>query len=171
MVIRDFTVYDFKSRRIVDEMKYIPDESRARVIHKENLVFGQMINFVQYFADIGGFDAILALLKLGTNVNEESKEPKDAEKPMDYSGQKIDLFMLSYLITPFKNLGQVLTPEFKQNFCKQVKELVVSRLTTMTEKNLKDADKDAMAKLVSAFRQFLQLNYEEKETAKIIETT
>jgi uncharacterized protein YbjQ (UPF0145 family) len=45
-----------------------------------------------------------------------------------------------------------LTPEFKQNFCKQVKELVVSRLTTMTEKNLKDADKDAMAKLVSAFR-------------------
>jgi len=41
----------------------------------------------------------------------------------------------------------------------------------MTEKNLKDADKDAMAKLVSAFRQFLQLNYDEKETAEIIETT
>jgi len=69
-----------------------------------------MINFVQYFADIGGFDAILALLKLGSNVNEDSKEQKDTEKPMDYSGQKIDLNMLSYLLIPFKNLGQVLTP-------------------------------------------------------------
>lgn len=41
----------------------------------------------------------------------------------------------------------------------------------MTEKNLKDADKDAFTKLISALKQFLQLCYSEKETAKIIETT
>lgn len=66
IVVEDFTAYDLKSRKITDETKYIPDESRARVIHKENLVFGQMLNFVQYFADIGGFDAVLGLLRLGT---------------------------------------------------------------------------------------------------------
>jgi len=52
-----------------------------------------------------------------------------------------------------------------------VQDLVVNRLMTMTEKNLKDADKDSMAKLISALKQFLQLSYSEKETAKIIETT
>jgi uncharacterized membrane protein YheB (UPF0754 family) len=72
-----------------------------------------MLNFVQYFADIGGFDAVLGLLRLGTQPAEESKEAKDGEKPADYSTQKIDLFMLSSLLTPFKNLGQVLMPEFK----------------------------------------------------------
>jgi hypothetical protein len=114
VVVQDFTAYDFKSRRITDEAKYIPDESRARIIHKDNLVFGQMLNFVQYFADIGGFDAVLGLLRLGTQPSaEESKEAKDGEKSVDYSTQKIDLFMLSSLLTPFKNLGQVLMPEFK----------------------------------------------------------
>lgn len=65
----------------------------------------------------------------------------------------------------------MLTPEFKHSLCKQVQTLVVNRLTTMTEKNLKDADKDSMQKLISALKQFLQLSYSEKETAKIIETT
>lgn len=46
VVIQDFLAYEFKSQRIVDENKYSPDDSRTRVIHKENLVFGQMLNFV-----------------------------------------------------------------------------------------------------------------------------
>lgn len=36
-----------------------------------------MINFVQYFAEIGGFDAILNVLRLGTQSQEESKDSKD----------------------------------------------------------------------------------------------
>lgn len=86
VVVKDFTAYDFKAHRITDEAKYIPDDSKARIIHKDNLVFGQMLNFVQYFAEIGGFDAVLGLLKLGTVAAEESKD--------DYSTQKIDLLML-----------------------------------------------------------------------------
>jgi hypothetical protein len=126
-----------------------------------------MINFVQYFADIGGFDAILSLLKLGTQPQEEVK---DAEKTGDYSSQKIDFSMISSLITPLRNLGAVLTPEFKTSLCKQIRDLIVARLQTMTEKNLKDTDKDAMTKLVNGFKQFLMLANTEKETAQIIET-
>jgi predicted Zn-dependent protease len=80
VVVQDFSGHDFKSRRILDEAKYVPEESRSRIIRQENLVFGQMINFVQYFADIGGFDAILNLMRLGTQPPEESKEDKQ-----DYS--------------------------------------------------------------------------------------
>ena len=79
IVVQDFSGNDFVSRRVLDDTKYIPDESRQRIILKENLVFGQMINFVQYFADIGGFDAIIGLLSLGTNANEESKDDKQAD--------------------------------------------------------------------------------------------
>jgi uncharacterized BrkB/YihY/UPF0761 family membrane protein len=79
--------------------------------------------------------------------------------------------MISNLITPMRNLGAVLTPEFKNAICKQIKDLIVARLMTMTEKNLKDTDKDAMTKLVSGFKQFLMLAHNEKETAEIIETT
>jgi len=42
---------------------------------------------------------------------------------------------------------------------------------TMTEKNLKDADKDVMTKLLTGFKQFLLLSNSDKETAQIIETT
>lgn len=159
------------SRRTLDDNKYIPEESRQRVIHKDNLVFGQMVNFVQYFADIGGFDAIIGLLSLGSNANEESKDASKDDKQPDYSAQKIDLTMIYYLINPFRNLGQVLTPEFKQTLCTRVKDLIVNRLTTMTEKNLKDADKDVMTRLVSGLKHFLMLSHTEKETAQIIETT
>lgn len=39
-VVQDFSAVDFKSRRILDEAKYIPDESKQRIMHKTNLVFG-----------------------------------------------------------------------------------------------------------------------------------
>jgi len=79
--------------------------------------------------------------------------------------------MIFPLINPLKNLGQVLTPEFKQTLCSRVKDLIVNRLTTMTEKNLKKADKDVMTRLVAGLKSFLLLSHSEKETAQIIETT
>lgn len=42
-----------------------------------------MVNFVQYFADIGGFDAIVNLLKLGVNAKPEESKGKDDKAP-DY---------------------------------------------------------------------------------------
>ena len=48
-----------------------------------------MINFVQYFADIGGFNAILNLLKLGfnqtaNNLKQTKEESTENVKKTDY---------------------------------------------------------------------------------------
>jgi hypothetical protein len=36
-----------------------------------------MVNFVQYFADIGGFDAIINLLKLGHSQPNDLQQKKE----------------------------------------------------------------------------------------------
>ena len=77
MIVQDFTEVDFDQRRITDEAKYIPEASKQRIVHKDNLVFGQMVNFVQYFADIGGFNAIINLLKLGHNQPNDLQQKKE----------------------------------------------------------------------------------------------
>ena len=113
-----------------------------------------MLNFVQYFADIGGFNAILNLIKLGINqetepLQQKKEESGDSAKPIDYSSQKIDLNMISYLILPLRNLGSVLTKDFREYLCKTIKDLIVERLMNMSEKNLKDVDKDTISNLIN----------------------
>jgi len=77
VIVQDFTEVDFDQRRVTDESKYIPEASKQRIVHKDNLVFGQMVNFVQYFADIGGFDAIINLLKLGHSQPNDLQQKKE----------------------------------------------------------------------------------------------
>lgn len=38
-----------------------------RVIQSNNIIFGKLLNFTQYFAEIGGFDALIAALKIGSD--------------------------------------------------------------------------------------------------------
>lgn len=56
--------------------------------------------------------------------------------------------MISYLILPLRNLGSVLTKNFKESLCMTIKELIVDRLMKMSEKDLKDVDKDAIFNLI-----------------------
>jgi hypothetical protein len=71
---------------------------------------------VQYFAEIGGFDLILSVLRMGTQSREESKEDQDEK----HSAQPIELDMISYLLSALKNIGSVVSPSFKHTLCKQV---------------------------------------------------
>ena len=71
---------------------------------------------MQYFAEIGGFDLILSVLRMGTQSREESKEDQDEK----HSAQPIELDMISYLLFALKNIGSVVSPSFKQTLCKQV---------------------------------------------------
>jgi|688.fasta_scaffold26224_2 hypothetical protein len=79
--------------------------------------------------------------------------------------------MISSIILPLRNLGSVVTKEFKESICMTIKDLVVDRLMNMTEKNLKDVDKDSISTLINHFKQFLSLGHTDQETAQIIETT
>lgn len=41
------------------------------VKEQNNLVFGNLLNYVQYFAEVGGFDALLAVLQMGMQTAEQ----------------------------------------------------------------------------------------------------
>lgn len=55
-----------------------------------------MSNLVQYFADIGGFDSVIALISMGLK-NEKEKDVK------------LPICMIHYLIQPFRQLRATLT--------------------------------------------------------------
>jgi len=45
-----------------------------RVFQKQDIVFGTLLNYVQYFAEVGGFDALLQLFSMGMHPQEASDE-------------------------------------------------------------------------------------------------
>jgi len=45
------------------------------------------------------------------------------------------------LLKPFRNLNNTLTPEFAKAFSGQCRDLIVRRLSTMNDKDVKNCDK------------------------------
>lgn len=56
------------------------------------------MNFINYFSEIGGFDAIIDYLRIG------SENPDD----------KIPLEVISMMTSPFKNCLEIFSPTFSQ---------------------------------------------------------
>jgi len=56
--------------------------------------------------------------------------------------------MMSYLTQAFTHLDSVLTVEFSKLFSTAVKDQILTRLDTMTERDLKDIDKDEIQLLI-----------------------
>jgi len=71
-VVRDYSNIDFVGRRHTVHSEYNVEQVRSRVYQKNELIFGSMCNYVQYFAEIGGFDALLQLFKMGHQEDSES---------------------------------------------------------------------------------------------------
>ena len=71
--------------------------NRGLLKDRKDLKYGQLLNWVQYFAFLGGFDALINLLSLGLNDEKSVKTP---------------FKIVSYLIRPFQNLNLTLTAEF-----------------------------------------------------------
>ena len=58
-VVNDYTEVDFVARRHPPNADYHVELVIQRVAYKQELVFGTLSNYVQYFAEVGGFDALL----------------------------------------------------------------------------------------------------------------
>lgn len=72
------------------------------------MVFGTLCNFVQYFADIGGFDAIVNLLKFSAEVGDvlpEESKLEASKKEKDQSTIRVPYSMIADLCAPFTHLG------------------------------------------------------------------
>ena len=56
--------------------------------------------------------------------------------------------MISWLIQAFTHLDNIFTEDFSAKFTEAVKSQILTRLGTMTEKDLKDVDKDELGSLI-----------------------
>lgn len=153
-VTQVFDQVNFEANRKKDEEDIDVDEVKDDIILRRNLVYGQFMNFINYFADIGGFDAIVDYLKLGNELQED----------------KIPLEMISLLTHPFRNCIQIFAPTFAQQFVSSVRDILVNRLKSMTEKELKEIDKESVGRVLNDLRDFFTLAMNENETAELIET-
>jgi hypothetical protein len=78
--------------------------------------------------------------------------------------------MFSLMTLPFRNCIEIFSPTFAQHFVNSVKDIVVIRLKTMTEKELKEIDKESVGRMLNDLRDFLSLGLNDAETSEIIES-
>jgi len=145
---------DFEANRIANEDEIDIDEVKENLLLKKNLVFGQMINFVNYFAELGGFDAIIDVLRQGS-------EGEDTKLPLE---------LVSIMTSPFKNCLHIFSPTFSKFFVTAVKEIVFSRIRNMSEKEIKEIDKEVVSRVLGDMKEFLSLHYSEAETSELVES-
>lgn len=100
-VTKDLEPRNFEERR--NELGEIDvDDLKKFVYHKKNLDFGLFTEFMNYFATIGGFDAIIAAFKFG----HDSKDSAD----------KIPMYIFPVITSPFKNCAVIFDPQFAKDF-------------------------------------------------------
>ncbi len=66
--------------------------------------------------------------------------------------------MMTWLLQSFTHLGSVFTPEFGKKLTTTVRDIIMDRLDHMTEKDLKDVDKDEVTIMMNSMREFLMLS-------------
>ena len=110
VVVQDYTEVNFLQRRdLANNVPYSHELAKHRGETRTDIVFGSLCNFVQYFADIGGLDAIVNLLKFSAEASEvlpeESKLAESTKKEKDQSTIRIPYSMMADLCAPFTALG------------------------------------------------------------------
>ena len=159
---------DFQCLRQADEQEYDVELLRERVRSKDkDLVFGQAINFLNYFAEIAGFDAYFQLLQVG---NSRPPEKSDSDKKDDKGESAyLPLDFLAYLTSPFLRCAPLMDKKFAWQFVTEVEQIVTTRLMEMRDKDIKELDRDTLAGLITSFRIFLRIAKPSADIAKLTE--
>jgi len=152
-VTEKFDHLNFVANVKKDEDDIDADAVRIMIQNRKGIVYGQFLNFLNYFSELGGFEALIDALKAG-NETQEDRMPID---------------LISLLVSPFKTCNNVFSPTFASQFTKQVKEILLYRLTNMTEKELKEIDKESVTRVLSELKEFFTLSMNDVETAELIE--
>ena len=129
------------------------DMVKDQISSRKSIVFGQFLNFLNYFAELDGFEALIDALKAGNETNEE----------------RMPLEMISLLVSPFRTCNTVFAPTFAASFTAQVKDILLSRLNNITEKELKEIDKDSISRTLTEMKDFFTLSFSDLQTAELIE--
>lgn len=78
--------------------------------------------------------------------------------------------MVSFLTAPFRNCNQIFSKTFTEQFVTSVKEIVFWRIKNMSEKEVKEIDKEVVGRVLNDMKDFLNLHYSEEETAEMVES-
>ena len=143
---------DFERCRKKEEEEVDIDEVKDMIFLRKGVIFGQFINFVNYFSEFGGFEAIIDFLKLGNEVDD-----------------KIPLDMISLLTMPFRSCSQIFSEEFATFFVDNIKDIICKRLNNMTDKEVKELDKEIVGRVLFDLKDILTLSYNDTKAAEIIE--
>ena len=152
-VTKQFEHINFEQAVKKDEEEVDVDSVRDTIINRKGIVFGQFLNFLNYFAEIGGFDALIDALKAGNEAQED-------RMPLD---------VISLLVNPFRTCNTVFAETFASSLVEQVKVIVLNRLGNMTEKELKEIDKESVSRILTDLKDFFTLSMTDIETAELIE--
>lgn len=79
------------------------------------------------------------------------------------------LDLISLLTSAFRTCNSIFAPTFAAHFTRQVKDILVYRLNNMTEKELKEIDKESISRVLTELKDFLTLSMNDLETAELIE--
>lgn len=101
IVVKDNTDIDYEGARELNELNYNTDLAAKKVNERKDIEYGYIFNWVQYFADLGGFDAVLNVLSMGMDDEKAVKAP---------------FALVSYISKPFKNLNNTFSEEFAKLF-------------------------------------------------------
>jgi len=74
------------------------------------------------------------------------------------------------MLNPFKYCDSILAKTFAETFVTEIKEIVLSRIRNMSEKEIKEIDKELVSKVLTEIKDFLNLHYSDAETSEIIES-
>jgi hypothetical protein len=128
---------------------------------------------LNYFAELGGFEALIHLLKLGNTrrpVSEEADQNAEkGENKKDNQAELMPLEFLGDLTGAFLNARLLMSEEFAAKFVDEVSAIVNERLMGMTDKEIKELDKEGLPDVLASYRTFLALAKDDGETAKQIE--
>jgi hypothetical protein len=75
VVVNECLDEDFVSKRHTDQQAYTDLVHRKAMMNRNDIKFGYILNWVQYFTEIGGFDAIMNFLQAGLDGDKEVKVP------------------------------------------------------------------------------------------------
>ncbi len=75
------------------------------------------------------------------------------------------------LTSAFKKLGDVIHPDCAKKFVLAVKDTLFKRLDSIGDRDLKELDKDLIARTLRNMKEFLMLHFEQQEANKMIDTT
>lgn len=142
------------------------DMIREKVHTKaDDLFYGTAITILDYFASIGGFEAILQLLQKGCMRPPVDKS--DSKKSEDYNLLSLDF--IGDLLHAFYNCKGLMDPEFSNQFVSQVDLIVKDRILNMRDKEIKVLDKQSFENILLSLRFILALAKDEDEVQQTIE--